>query len=190
MENSPGDCSNDSMLVNMATATDKLDTSINSWDGVRSLDPNRSVPLELHRGSSCRQEDTVSSAGSSASQAYGNESDSSFEDLQTESTRQHFILLSFLSALRYKLHCQLMQAFRIKFGSDGTERGTPSTRKTSSESISKGNASTNNSSPSSSAREGSQIGNQAKSRASGKKRAAEDNEEEQGDGRSRKSSRY
>lgn len=141
----------------MEIATGKLETSISSWHGARSPDPNRSVPLELQRGSPCTQEDAVSSAGSSASQAYGNESDSSYEDFQSESTRQHFILLSFISALRYKLHCQLMQDFRIKFGGEGAEKGTPSTRNTSSGSISRGNASASTSSSSSSAREGSQI---------------------------------
>jgi hypothetical protein len=189
MENSPGDRSSHPTLANMETATDKLATSINSWHGVRSPGSNRSVSLELQRGSPCTQEDTVSSAGSSASQAYGNESDCSYEDLQTESTRQHFILLSFISALRYKLHCQLMQGVRITFGSEGIARDTPSTRNTTSGSISRGNASTNTSSPSSSAREGSQTGNHAKSRASGKKRAAEDDDKEQDDGRSSKRSR-
>jgi hypothetical protein len=185
MENPPGNRSNDPTLVNVKTVTDKSDTSVNSWHGVRSRDSNCSVP-ESQEGSPCTQEDTVSSAGSSVIEAYGNESDSSYEDLQTESTRQHFILLSFISTLRYRLHCQLMQAFRIKFRSEGTERGTPSTRNTSSGSISRGNASTNASSPSSSAREGSQAVNQAKSRASGKRRAAEDDGEEQDDGGSSK----
>jgi len=189
MENFSGDRSNDPTLVNMDTTTNRLDTSINSWYSVRSPDSNRSVPLELQRGSPCTQEDTVSNAGSSTSQAYGNESDSSYEDLQTESTRQYFILLSFISALRYKLHCQLMQAFRIKIGGQGTERGTPSTQNTSSGSMSTENASTNTSSPSSSARGGSQTGNRGNSRASRKKRPVEDDGEEQDDDRSSKRSR-
>jgi hypothetical protein len=180
----PGDHSNDPTVQNMETPMDRLDISV-----IPSPNSNRSVALELQRGSPCTPEDAVSSGGSSSNQPYDNESDSSYEDLQTESTRQHFILLSFISALRYKLQLQLMQAFRIKFRSDRTERGMLSTGNTSAETTSIANASTNSSSPLSSTRGGSQTRNQANSRASGKKRAADDNGEEQDDDRNSKRSR-